>query len=146
MSVVERIIHTARQQGYTQVALAEALKEHRVTKQTITDWKAGKSNSYYLLIVELAELLGVTTDYLLTGRGLSVDEETLLEGYRVLNEADQQTLLSELERLKQGVKVKKILSDVSENGTHQESEKPVSELLSPDMRRKILELLEEDDD
>ena len=34
MSIIDRIITTARQKGYTQVALADALKEHHVTKQT----------------------------------------------------------------------------------------------------------------
>ena len=68
MSIIDRIITTARQKGYTQVALADALKEHHVTKQTITDWKAGKSGTYFMLIPEFAALLDVSADYLLTGK------------------------------------------------------------------------------
>lgn len=146
MSVVDRIISTARRQGYTQVALAESLHDYHVTKQTITDWKAGKSNSYYTLIPELAELLGVTADYLLSGKAMSADEEALLHGYRLLNETDKRRLLLYMEQLTQEADVQKILSAAPRKTAEETAEKAGAELLSPDLRRKILELLEDETD
>ena len=53
MSAVERILKLSQENGYTQASLAEKLNEFgvvNVKKQTITDWKAGKSNSYLILL------------------------------------------------------------------------------------------------
>ena len=67
MSVIERIISCLNDKGHKQIDLAEALKDKGVTKQTITDWKNGRSNTYYELIADISAFLSVSTDYLLKG-------------------------------------------------------------------------------
>jgi len=64
LSVLDRIIATLKMKGMSQVELAAALKDYGVTKQTVTDWKSGKSNTYYSLIAEIAGILEVSSDYL----------------------------------------------------------------------------------
>jgi len=65
LSVIDKIIITLKAKGYSQVDLANALKDKGVTKQTITDWKSDKSNTYFVLIADIAAFLEVPTDYLL---------------------------------------------------------------------------------
>lgn len=145
MSIVDRIITTARQKGYTQVALADALKEHHVTKQTITDWKAGKSSTYYMLISELAALLDVSADYLLTGKTLPAEEERLLSDFRLLDDAGKNELFDLLGRLTQGAKIQKLLEEYAVPTTDETEAEESEALLTPDLREKIMKLLEDDD-
>ena len=63
--VAERIIRTAKIRGYNQKQLAQKLGIH---PQVVTDWKKGPSTSYTDYLPKIAETLGVTTDYLLTGK------------------------------------------------------------------------------
>ena len=65
LAVIDNIIAILKSRGYRQVDLAEALKDKGVTKQTITDWKSGKSNSYYMLIAEIAAFLDISADKIL---------------------------------------------------------------------------------
>lgn len=145
MSIVDRIIATAKQRGYTQVALAEALREHHVTKQTITDWKAGKSGTYFMLMPELAALLQVSTDYLLMGKFMPEDEERLLDGYRLLDEAGKTELFDLLARLTQGQKIQKLLETYAMPPAEERDGEETETLLTPDLRKKIMDLLADDD-
>ena len=75
MTVIDRIIDCLKKEGKQQIDLASALKDKNVTKQTISDWKRGKSNSYYEMMPEIADYFGVSTDFML-GR---LDEKSPLD-------------------------------------------------------------------
>lgn len=101
MSAVERILKLSQENGYTQASLAEKLNEFgvvKVKKQTITDWKAGKSNSYLVLLNELSQILNVSIDYLICGKDSNIHlTENEREILRILNrlhaEKDQAKLI-----------------------------------------------------
>ena len=61
---VERILSLMKEKGYDQKTFAEQLG---IRAQIITDWKKGTTTSYTRYIQRIAELLGVSADYLLTG-------------------------------------------------------------------------------
>lgn len=66
--VVSRILSAAKEKGIDQKTLAQRAG---IRQQSITDWKKGLTTSYTKYLPELAEVLGVSVDYLLTG-----DEKT----------------------------------------------------------------------
>ena len=68
-NVVSRILSAAKEKGYDQKTLAQ---EIGVRPPAITEWKKGIGTSYNKYLPQLAEVLGVSVDYLLTG-----DEKTL---------------------------------------------------------------------
>ena len=66
------------------------------TDKTVSAWRTGRSKSYTKYIPQIAEVLGTTTEYLLTGEGpkhkkksvsnfdaLSDEELRLIQAYRV---------------------------------------------------------------
>lgn len=80
-SCVERIIEAISSLGIDQKSFAQVIG---VRPQTITDWKNGKTVSYKRHIEKIAEALGTTTEYLLTGngpkkRGTVSDSDTISE-------------------------------------------------------------------
>ena len=101
MPIVNRILELSRKSGYTQASLADKLNDFgivNVKKQTITDWKAGKSNSYFLLLEQLSEILHVSIDYLVCGKPFNTElSYNELEMLRIFNklkiERDQVRLL-----------------------------------------------------
>jgi hypothetical protein len=62
LNTITRILKLLSEKGFKQIDLANHLKDKGVTKQTITDWKSGKNNSYHLYIVDIANFLKTTTD------------------------------------------------------------------------------------
>ena len=58
----ERLKTTRKQNGYTQVSLAEKLK---VSKGTVAMWETGKRTPDFETLISLSELFDVSTDYLL---------------------------------------------------------------------------------
>lgn len=58
----ERIRELRVKQGYTQVSLAQKLS---VTKQAVSNWENGNIQPSIDMLVRLADLFSVTTDYLL---------------------------------------------------------------------------------
>lgn len=64
MTLGRRIAHLRRQQALTQEALAERLN---ITAQAVSKWENDLSCPDIMTLPRLAELLGVTTDTLLTG-------------------------------------------------------------------------------
>lgn len=58
----ERLKTTRKQNGYTQVSLAEKLK---VSKGTVAMWETGKRTPDFETLIALSELFDVSTDYLL---------------------------------------------------------------------------------
>ncbi len=65
-SCVERILEAISSLGIDQKSFAQMIG---VRPQAITDWKNGKTVSYKRHIEKIAEALGTTTEYLLTGEG-----------------------------------------------------------------------------
>ncbi len=65
-SCVERILEAISSLGIDQKSFAQMIG---VRPQAITDWKNGKTISYKRHIEKIAEALGTTTEYLLTGNG-----------------------------------------------------------------------------
>ena len=65
MDTVDRIFELADKK-FSQKEFALALG---VKPQRISEWKRGISSSYQKYLPEIAELLGTTTEYLLTGNG-----------------------------------------------------------------------------
>lgn len=65
-SCVERILEAISSLGIDQKSFAQMIG---VRPQAITDWKNGKTVSYKRHIEKIAEALGTTTEYLLTGNG-----------------------------------------------------------------------------
>lgn len=63
MKLGERIAEKRKEQGLTQAELAEKMM---VTRQTVSRWEAGTGLPDVERIAELAAVLGVSCDYLLT--------------------------------------------------------------------------------
>lgn len=97
MNIIERILLKAKEKGLNQSLLAQHLSDFGVTKQTITDWKTNKSNSYYYLIADIANVLNVSCDYLLTGKDSAAElteaEIKLLEKYSKLLDGERQEVI-----------------------------------------------------
>jgi len=70
MKLGERIAEKRKEQGLTQAELAEKMM---VTRQTVSRWEAGTGLPDVERIAELAAVLGVSCDYLLT----DTDEQTV---------------------------------------------------------------------
>lgn len=66
MDTRERIFELIAKSGLEQKTFASQIG---VIPQTVTDWKNQKSKSYTKYIPKIAEALGTTTEYLLTGEG-----------------------------------------------------------------------------
>lgn len=126
MDTITRIIACVKEKKITQVQLAEHLKEKGVKKQTITDWKSGKSNTYYELIDEIAKYFGVTTEWLLTGKEqimanevLSMEMQELLKIYTQLDGKGRIELIAfahnELKRVSQENDLQKKESSYKQN-------------------------------
>ena len=62
MTTVEKIIQLLTDRNVEQQTLASYIG---VKKQTISDWKSGKTESYKKYIDKIAEFFNVSTDYLL---------------------------------------------------------------------------------
>ena len=82
MGTVGRIFELADQKFKEQQEFAAAVG---VSKDTASDWRRGKSASYNKHLKKIAEVLGTTTEYLLTGSrpepvgsDLSAEDETIL--------------------------------------------------------------------
>lgn len=63
-SLNERIKQLRKEKGWTQGQLAEQLG---VTDKAVSKWEVGEANPDISLLAKLAELFGVSVDYLLTG-------------------------------------------------------------------------------
>lgn len=62
MDTLTKIIFLMDEHNYDNQMLASALGLNR---QLVTDWKAGRSKSYKKYIYQIAEIFGVTVNYLL---------------------------------------------------------------------------------
>lgn len=91
---VERITSLILEKGYTNRSLADHLD---IPPSLISDWKSGKSNSYFKYIAEMSDFFGVSADYLLgrTPVRAGVKWDDLIKQYQ-LCESDKQSLVDRL--------------------------------------------------
>ena len=99
MDVVERLFALIAEQGLEQKQFAQKIN---IVPQTITDWKNGKSKSYTKRIPQIADVLGTTTEYLLTGTGAKYKSPSVSESDTKKNQAaipKDSSLVDEFTRL-----------------------------------------------
>lgn len=73
MNISNRIIKLRKQKGWSQEELAEKLD---VSRQSVSKWESGTSVPDLTRILQMSEIFGVTTDYLLKGDGHTLPEES----------------------------------------------------------------------
>ncbi|MBR2619914.1 MAG: helix-turn-helix transcriptional regulator, partial [Firmicutes bacterium] len=77
MNISNRIIRLRKQKGWSQEELAEKLD---VSRQSVSKWESSASVPDLTRILQMSELFGVTTDYLLKGDAMvSLEESTECE-------------------------------------------------------------------
>lgn len=90
MVIIDRIFSLMEQKNIKNIELANKLE---VRKSVISSWKSRKTNPPAEYIDKIAELLGVSISYIITGKDeysdLSADEIKLLEKYNVLTERNK---------------------------------------------------------
>jgi transcriptional regulator with XRE-family HTH domain len=74
MILANKIIQLRKQSGWSQENLAEVLN---VSRQSVSKWESGNSIPDLNKILKMAEIFGVTTDYLLKDEIESIQSETL---------------------------------------------------------------------
>ena len=91
--MAERIRSARAALGITQAGLAEAVG---VTRSAVAQWETGRSGQVGSTLTRLAEILGVSPDYLLLGSSasdraplLTGDEMALVRLYRLCSPADR---------------------------------------------------------
>ena len=94
--ILERITKELQRQEKTQAQLIDYLQ---LPKGTYSGWKSGRSRNYCEHIGEISLFLGVSAEYLVTGRvqNTAIEnyrERELLLKYRSLNEKGQDELIS----------------------------------------------------
>lgn len=98
MDTLTKILETMKEQRVSQQEICRYLN---LTKQTFSDWKSGKSESYLKYLPQIAEYLDVSVDYLL-GKTPSPEREDIPEDEKRLRD-----LLSQMseEQLKTAYKI-----------------------------------------
>lgn len=91
MTIIERIIETAELKGIKQSEIAQATGKD---KSVVTNWRKRNCNPPAEYIQPIAELLGVSVSWLMTGAEegatpLPEDERELLNNYRKLDQRDK---------------------------------------------------------
>ena len=113
MTVSERILKVLKKRNMTQ---AEFAKQVGIATSTISEWKKRKTNPSVDKIMDICNVLQITPEQLLTGKGIEDDEEIaasspesrftpydiqLIEDYHGLKEEQQRRLVAYMEALKQ---------------------------------------------
>lgn len=92
MNISNRIIKLRKQKGWSQEDLAEKLD---ISRQSVSKWESGTSVPDLTRVIQMSEIFGVTTDYLLKGDGYtSPAESTIIETDRDIDE-DKFSVLSD---------------------------------------------------
>lgn len=93
MKTIDNIILLLKSSGKSQVDLATYLG---LGKNVITDWKAGRTNSYMKYIPQIAKFFDVSPDYLLSNESSTVSKPTptptisqVMESYLALSAEDK---------------------------------------------------------
>ena len=82
METLTKILGIMKEQRVSQQEICQHLN---LTKQTFSDWKSGKSESYLKYLPQIADYLGVSVDYLL-GKTPSPEREDIPEDEKRLRE------------------------------------------------------------
>lgn len=112
MTISERILVVLRERNMTQVEFA---KQVGIATSTISEWKKKKTNPTADKIMDICNVLQITPEQLLTGKGIEDEEEIaaaspesrfspydiqLVEDYHGLKEEQQKRLVAYMEALK----------------------------------------------
>ena len=112
MTISERIIKVLKERNMTQ---AEFAKQVGIATSTISEWKKKKTNPTVEKIMDICNVLQITPEQLLTGKGIEDEAETatsmpesrftpqdirIVEDYHRLKEEQQKRLLAYMEALK----------------------------------------------
>ena len=112
MTISERIIKILKERNMTQVEFA---KQVGIATSTISEWKKKKTNPTVEKIMDICNVLQITPEQLLTGKGIEDEAETatsmpesrftpqdirIVEDYHRLKEEQQKRLLAYMEALK----------------------------------------------
>lgn len=99
MSIINKIIELAEEKSITQQAICDALG---IQSGTFSTWKARETDPPAKYIACICETLGVSTEYLLTGKEKSPKSELteteleMLEKFRHLLDIDKGRILGEM--------------------------------------------------
>ena len=112
MIISERIIKVLKERNMTQ---AEFAKQVGISTSTISEWKKRKTNPTVEKIMDICNVLQITPEQLLTGKGIEDEEEIaatspeskftpgdvqMIEDYHNLKEEQQKRLMAYMEALK----------------------------------------------
>ena len=112
MTISERILKVLKDRGMTQVEFA---KQVGIATSTISEWKKKKTNPAADKIMNICNVLQITSEQLLTGKGIEDEEEIaaaspesrftpydiqLIEDFHGLKEEQQKRLVAYMEALK----------------------------------------------
>ena len=86
MILADKIINERKKNGWSQEELAEMLE---VSRQSVSKWESAQSVPDLQKILKMAEVFGVSTDYLLTGKEMSIERNRILSVIRDLTEIAQ---------------------------------------------------------
>lgn len=112
MTISERILKVLKDRNMTQVEFA---KQVGIATSTISEWKKKKTNPTADKIMDICNVLQITPEQLLTGKGIEDEEEIvaaspesrftpydiqLIEDYHGLKEEQKKRLMAYVEALK----------------------------------------------
>ena len=89
MILADKIINLRKREGWSQEELADRLG---VSRQSISKWEGAQSIPDMKKILAMADLFGVSTDYLLTGEVTEKDQLLLSDKMRKLTAAQLRTI------------------------------------------------------
>lgn len=120
MTISERILKVLKDRNMTQVEFA---KQVGIATSTISEWKKKKTNPAADKIMNICNVLQITPEQLLTGKGIEDEEEIaaaspesrftpydiqLIEDFHGLKEEQQKRLVTYMEALKKIESLEKI--------------------------------------
>ena len=112
MTISERILKVLKERNMTQVEFA---KQVGIATSTISEWKKRKTNPSVDKLMDICNVLQITPEQLLTGKGIEDEDEIALatpesrftpldiqivEDYHSLKEEQQKRLMAYMEALK----------------------------------------------
>lgn len=96
MFIPERLIERRKKRNLTQEQLAKKVK---TTKGTISNYENGHSTPPHETLVAIADVLGVSTDYLLGRTDDPTPPSEMVKPYYALTEKDERDIARDLERM-----------------------------------------------
>ena len=102
MSTLDKILELLKQKGITDQDFIKAIGLN--TRNLVTDWKVGKTNSYRKYIPEISEFFHVSADYLLgiqSSGNYPEDVEQLIAVYAKLDQDSKEKVREYAQLLEQ---------------------------------------------